>query len=81
MEETAQWVNDLPCKHKDLISVPRPHIKKPGVVAFVIPVAGRQRQADAWSSLPSQSRLLGKFHISERSCLIEKDGGILKEQG
>lgn len=32
-------------------------------------VLGRQRQADLWSSLVSQSSLLGKFQGNERSCL------------
>lgn len=51
--EMAYWIKFLPCKNKDLNKSPKHPCKTVCLCMQTIPVAGRQKQVDPWSSLPS----------------------------
>lgn len=67
--EMAQLLKCFLCKHEDVSSTPRTHVKETKVLwcVLVIPALGRQTWADHWSLLTSQPSLL-----SERCCTWEK---------
>lgn len=63
--EKAGLVMFFSCKGEHLTLIPGTHIKSwPSYQAL-----GRQRQAEPWGSLCSQSGLLGKPQANDRSCL------------
>lgn len=77
--EMVQSVNSFPCKHQDLILIPRTHLNNPVPVAHACgPRLGRQRRVDS-RDLPqvSQPGLTHKLRANERPSVNKGGGQIL----